>query len=817
MSTTLYLTKLTPGFTPSSFQGSWNTTVGAATGRLSDIIELDNGLTTELFQSIVASNGYKLCAFRGISAPLAANATISGTLDAWVGGFYTGASVTAINTRLYVYVTVGDSNTVRGVLLDYSEPSGTNNWTTANAFTSYHLGSAQTLSSVGALAGDRIVCEVGVKFTSPTGTDNITFYYGTTQNGATDPALSATATDPRSAVAWIQLSQALTFSEKIRSTQFAAEIVSAGSPKIRASRFAAEAVYIGTPSIRLGQIVIETTYTGTPAIRLGQIVIEAIYPNISSAVISKSVVSNINVSQTIAARNTNVSISVITNCNVSVPESDRNTFNRHDVESDITVDSIVANHQDPTHEILTSEITVNQSLGLQSTAPHIAVTSSVAVNQLIGSRNNIVGQSVTSVVNTLKLGEFQAKARINSVRLSIFMLATVTSKITGGNSNREISVLSTGRAVTTARNNEILESIDIHPPILVTQTISGGSSNRNISITDSITVASQVGSHGINVDIALTQAVIVSQTAYGQGPIISKSVKTNILVNSVIDKTFIPMWKLNNSVRVIQTIVDRGDPNRRSIVSNSQVSTTVTERNTNVRLSVASNVLVTSKAKLDELIVRSMVSVTSKVNRLTFQHILQPIGFSDTVTPSKTFTEIISQSFELTDSANRNIEANRTIHQILVLPDDFNQRQIDTEEQVILVPVVIGVKVDKFVNIATTGASILLPAPKFEDSEANVNSIDIKRSITGVSYTHIKTSDRRKLSWPFKLGYDKIVELRQFMVIAISQVIIVTDWKGHIWRGYFTSNPFEFSAEARYANKREKIDVTLEFEATKIS
>lgn len=66
--------------------------------------------------------------------------------------------------KVYVYVTVGDTNTVRGVLLDYTAPASTGNvWPYAlgGVYRWWQLEAAATLMPVTLQAGDRVVVELG--------------------------------------------------------------------------------------------------------------------------------------------------------------------------------------------------------------------------------------------------------------------------------------------------------------------------------------------------------------------------------------------------------------------------------------------------------------------------------------------------------------------------------------------------------------------------------------------------------------------------------------------------------------------------------
>ncbi|AZM47809.1 hypothetical protein DMB38_20255 [Streptomyces sp. WAC 06738] len=136
---------------------------------------------------------------RWISPAARTAGTLSGTVS-FTTGRGASDSAAAFVTRVHMYVTVGDSNTVRGTLLDNWQ--GSTNWpVTAAGGTA----TGQTIGSVSLQAGDRIVVEFGYEATNTSGTSYTgTMYYGAT--GTTDLVSAATAvtTDP----SWVEFSGA---------------------------------------------------------------------------------------------------------------------------------------------------------------------------------------------------------------------------------------------------------------------------------------------------------------------------------------------------------------------------------------------------------------------------------------------------------------------------------------------------------------------------------------------------------------------------------------------------------------------------------
>lgn len=157
--TKLYLTNDTAPFDPAATKGAWTATTGAVVRKVdSQKNDLGAATTTVAVADTVTTNPNKRLLYQGISGPLAAQ-TISGTINLVIPILESSASAN-MNWGLHVWVTQGDSNTVRGTLLtDYSEAAGTNEWPTTATATA--LNAAQTMTNVICSAGDRIVVEIG--------------------------------------------------------------------------------------------------------------------------------------------------------------------------------------------------------------------------------------------------------------------------------------------------------------------------------------------------------------------------------------------------------------------------------------------------------------------------------------------------------------------------------------------------------------------------------------------------------------------------------------------------------------------------------
>lgn len=93
----------------------------------------------------------------------------------------------------------------------------------------------------------------------------------------------------------------------------------------------------------------------------------------------------------------------------------------------------------------------------------------------------------------------------------------------------------------------------------------------------------------------------------------------------------------------------------------------------------------------------------------------------------------------------------------------------------------------------------VMPNPQFSDQETNLNTVARKLAMDGTRYTYVKRRTRRKMLWSFRLSRNKALEVRAFFLSYFASKIRITDHRGRVWLGYFTSNPFEFDTPSRAA------------------
>lgn len=112
---------------------------------------------------------------------------------------------------------------------------------------------------------------------------------------------------------------------------------------------------------------------------------------------------------------------------------------------------------------------------------------------------------------------------------------------------------------------------------------------------------------------------------------------------------------------------------------------------------------------------------------------------------------------------------------------------------------------------------VTLPNPEFDDSESNADTLTIYRSMNNDIYTFVKVQPFKKLSYSFTLTRLKSIELRRFFDSEKSNKIEIQNHKTEIWIGYLITNPVQFTTVKRAEPCGEQVEVTLDFEAVRVS
>lgn len=107
----------------------------------------------------------------------------------------------------------------------------------------------------------------------------------------------------------------------------------------------------------------------------------------------------------------------------------------------------------------------------------------------------------------------------------------------------------------------------------------------------------------------------------------------------------------------------------------------------------------------------------------------------------------------------------------------------------------------------------ILPNPQLTDSVNGINTVNLRRTMTGARVTYVKRRTRKRYLWSFQLTTEKAWELRSFVQNYGSQRIVIRDWLDNMYYAYLKSNPIEFNHANSDANCwAEAVEVTLEWE-----
>lgn len=255
MATKLYTSSVVAPYTPATIRGAWDQTTGAITKALlldkveslvPSLVFVGDRITRNDTTETSTTNNWDMLNYRGVSPPLDSNQTITGTVDVITAIMESAGSANMVY-HVHIYVTQGDSDTPRGTLLtDFVDSSELGSFGAGGkAFTS-----AQSLSSVSAQTGDRIVVEIGVQAQNTVSTSHTNYFqYGTTTQNAQVGDMTVGGSQTGLA-GYVTFSQDITFATtpNIRTSLAGLEIAIAETPaNIRVSQVLAEVLYIEAP------------------------------------------------------------------------------------------------------------------------------------------------------------------------------------------------------------------------------------------------------------------------------------------------------------------------------------------------------------------------------------------------------------------------------------------------------------------------------------------------------------------------------------------------------------------------------------------
>lgn len=210
--TRLYLARTAAAVTPAANYG-WTLPSAEYLGQLV-AAHTDTALTAAGHTGLEEETDSYISCGRWVSPQLDGDQTISGTVTSQIAAYWNSAvtPVSYVRSAMEIYVVSGDGATVRGTLLSagsYHPTDVAMAYARNKVFTSY-----DSLSSVAALNGDRLVVVTGVKTTILMGPDDVLpdaalYVVGGDPVGTDDYGRNETETGK---VPWVAFSQTLSFS-----------------------------------------------------------------------------------------------------------------------------------------------------------------------------------------------------------------------------------------------------------------------------------------------------------------------------------------------------------------------------------------------------------------------------------------------------------------------------------------------------------------------------------------------------------------------------------------------------------------------------
>ena len=232
----------------------------------------------------------------------------------------------------------------------------------------------------------------------------------------------------------------------------------------------------------------------------------------------------------------------------------------------------------------------------------------------------------------------------------------------------------------------------------------------------------------------------------------------------------------------------------------------------------AQTLTMTQQATYSIIYTRSVSqTLTMTQQAVAFRECRQTLVLSQSVVCVKSKHLTVTQTLTLTETLHRNIIVGRVLSDTLVF---FEGQPKDSGIGVDLTsPSAVATLVPRscLVIIGVPEQTVILPCPQFGDSEAYQGQVNLKRTMTGDTYTYVRKGRVEKLQYTFHVGTHKAYEMQKYLLSHAARLHTVYNWKGEVWKVYITNNPVEFSAAERWQNKGERHEFTLELEGIKVS
>jgi hypothetical protein len=391
----------------------------------------------------------------------------------------------------------------------------------------------------------------------------------------------------------------------------------------------------------------------------------------------------------------------------------------------------------------------------------------------------------------------------------------------------EVSVIHDVTAVQTIRPNFIKRL-----SVISSATVQSVLSNLATFVTHTATVSQVITVNKI-ITRAVSNSATVSQTPFVQSPRLISVNHTVTVSQDILGRNAVNRQSVVHSALVSQDLFGRNAVNRQTIIDNVIVGQVITIRDRRISITVIHTATVNQRVNtIYNKHVEHDVSVISNVHglRSVFRGLVDTITLSEDYTSTHAIERIIVDQLTLTEQYTNAATFARVISDGLII--------LETYDPVLLValptlpapqppgtplvlptpPIIPGVIVASRNRVIMYGSTtaITLPTPEFGDSESGLDTVSIKRGMTGSTYIYKQTSSERHLKYVFKLGTVKALEFKQFYIANTTKEITLINWKGEVWRVRILNNPFELISVGVFKGQREAFNINVELQGTRI-
>ncbi len=333
--------------------------------------------------------------------------------------------------------------------------------------------------------------------------------------------------------------------------------------------------------------------------------------------------------------------------------------------------------------------------------------------------------------------------------------------------------------------------------------VSGGSSGYDLNINQTLTLSQTAAGGVIKIHVVNINNTIT----------FFQSFVKNIIRTRDIDDTLVIIEEAK--IRIPMTI--NANVSQSLTLAHTLTKNFLANRNINNTIVLVQSTLrgYTPHPLIAEIIPVSEFIAATKVKE---RNISETITLAPTLATQKWILPVINEKLTINQTSVSSTQFGRGISEVIPIHGGMIKtlRNIDftiNEVELTKPPrkCVITLEFENFI--------IALPCPEFNDSEKNLHSLTIKRSMTNVVYTYIRRNELQALTYSFVLGIGLAQDFQDFIEQSNNSdnpVIVLKNWKGELWKGYITTNPVEFTPKARFENEGERVETTIEFQGIRL-